>query len=132
MKTLKILNKLSKKYKIQYYYEQGKKDLYKYYGFNDFFAEFIDVELLITSSSIEFYLSPELTFDNIQKIPRLNGIKVDKLENNRIIYYIDKECIKDLKKTIAEIYKDLFSIEVKKHYFNLILTDYREGNNFSR
>ena len=121
-KTLKIVDRISKKYRIHYTYTYTDKLMCKYYGFNNFYAEFIDVELVIDSNCIKLYFSPEITFFNIHKIQKLNNIEA-KLVNDRIVYYICKNYKENIKEELINMYSIIFSKDTLRHYFNLILSD---------
>ena len=123
-KTLKVVRRISKKYGIKFSFYEGENTLCKYSGFNNFFAEFIDVELVISQDSIELFISPELTFSNINKIPSCHHALVSKI-NDRLVYKHQIDITANIKDDLKSLFSHAFSKEILKHYFSLVIRDSR-------
>ena len=97
-----------------------------YYGFNDFYAEFINVKVSLIFNEIDIELTPDISFYNQIDTFKINNFQI-KQDINKKITIIYKQSLN--KKMLETIIYELFSKELTNQYTKMVLQDFIKYKN---
>lgn len=121
---IRSINHISKKRKIKYSFDQKDKLIATYTGFNNTFAEFIDILLSIDENEIIISIIPKLTFEYLDIVKVDGFIKMMKRDDNKLELSMKINRSNDFEKDLEYIYSLVFSKNVSDIYFSLIIKDW--------
>ena len=123
---INIIDKVSKKRKIKYQYVCNDMIVGTYYGFNDNFAEFLNITFIIQKDKMIINIVPDITFDSLNNFKSLDETNITKLDDNKIkITYTTDFEINEIKEKMEDLYNQIFSKKVVDYYLNLLIENWK-------